>query len=75
MWLPALSVPRATPVSDATPLPSVAALPAPLPSMVKEMVLPLTGLPDEVSVADRLVVPPYVPLADATLSAVGSVSM
>jgi len=42
----------------ATPLPVVMALPTGLPFRVKLMVLPLTGDPLEVSVADRLTVPP-----------------
>ena len=49
---------RLAPLLVATPLPLVVALPTGLPFRVKLMVLPLTGDPLEVSVADRLTVPP-----------------
>ena len=49
---------RLTPVLVATPLLLVIALPTGLPLRVKLMVLPLRGDPLEVSVADRLTVPP-----------------
>ena len=44
--------------SVATPLALVTALPALLPLSVKLIVLPLTGLALEVSVAERFAVPP-----------------
>src|SRR3954462_8445353 len=62
---------RLTPLSLAIPLPFVTALPAGEPLSVKETVLPLTGLPPEVSVAERVVVPPHVPVAGATARLVG----
>jgi hypothetical protein len=49
---------RLAPVLVATPLLLVVALPTTLPFRVKLMVLPLTADPLEVSVADRLTVPP-----------------
>ncbi len=49
---------RLAPVMVATPLLLVIALPTELPFRVKSMVLLPTGDPLEVSVADRLTVPP-----------------
>ena len=49
---------RLAPVMVATPLLLVVALPTGLPFRVKLMVLPPTGDPLEVSVADRSTVPP-----------------
>ena len=48
---------RLTPLSVATPLPFVLELPTDEPLSVNETVSPLTGLPLEVSVAERLVEP------------------
>ena len=62
---------RLTPVSVATPLSSVVALSLALPFSVKLTAFPLRGEPEEVSVALRSVVPPYVPVADVTASDVG----
>ena len=56
----------------ATPVASVVALPTLVPLRVKATVAPLAPAPPDVSVADRFVVPPNVPLAAATLSALGS---
>src|SRR5207253_6828121 len=61
---------RLTLLTVATPLTLVTALPALLPLSVKVIVLPLTGEPLEVSVAERFAVPPYVPLAALTASEV-----
>jgi hypothetical protein len=58
-----LIVPRLTFERLATPLALVVDDPADAPLSVKLMLLPLTGLPPEVSVAERFVVPPKVPLA------------
>ena len=44
------------------------------PFSVKLIVFPLTGEPLEVSVALRLMVAPYVPVADVTASDVGFAS-
>ena len=49
---------RLTLASDATPLALVTALPALLPLSVKLIVLPLTGEPLAVKVAESEVVPP-----------------
>ena len=59
---------RLTLLSVATPDPFVAAEPAALPLRVKLIVLPVTPLPPDVSVADNVVVPPYVPDAVETAS-------
>ena len=69
---PALIPARLTPLSLATPLPFVTALPALEPLSVNETVLPLTGLPPEVSVADSVVVPPKVPVAGRPRGSSGS---
>jgi hypothetical protein len=55
---PTLTPQRLTPVSVATPLPSVTAVPTDVPFRVKLMVLPLTPEAPDVSVAEKLVVPP-----------------
>src|ERR671929_2336747 len=64
---------RLTPLNVATPLPCVAALPTLFPFSVKATVFPPTGLPPPVSVAERVVVPPYVPFAAATARVVAVV--
>ena len=50
----------------AIPEPFVDALPTGFPFRLKLMDLPLTPVPPAVSVADNVVVPPYVPDAAAT---------
>ena len=65
-YVPALIPDRLALASVATPLPLVVALPTELPLRVKLMVLPLTPEAPEVKVADKLTVPPYVPLAELT---------
>src|SRR6266508_3052699 len=59
---------RLTPLSDATPEAFVVADPAEFPLSVKLMLLPLTPEPPDMSVADRLTVPPYVSVAELTAS-------
>ena len=62
---PALIPARLTPLSVATPLPFVLELPTPVPLSVNATDLPLTPLPPEVRVAESVVVPPNVPVAEA----------
>ena len=50
-----------TPLSDATPEPSVVADPTPLPLTVKLIDLPPSGVVPAFSVAVSVAVPPYVP--------------
>src|SRR3954451_10972857 len=64
---------RMTQLSLPLPLPCFTALLAGEPLSVKETVLPVTGLPPEVSVAESVVVPPNVPVAGATARLVGLV--
>jgi hypothetical protein len=76
-YVPALIPLRLAPLTVATPLAFVLALPAEEPLSVNVTVLPLTGLPLEVSVAESVVVPPNVPVAGATATfvpLVGAVS-
>jgi hypothetical protein len=73
-YVPALIPLRLAPLNVATPEELVVAEPADPPLSVKLIVLPLTPEPPEVSVAESVVVPPYVPDADATLSAVGEIA-
>src|SRR5262249_60303647 len=61
---------RLTFVKVATPEASVDALPAAFPFSVKLIDLPLTPVPPAVNVAESVVVPPNVPDAVATASAV-----
>src|ERR1043165_4721307 len=58
---PALMPARLALLRVAVPVPSVTALPTPLPFSVKLTVLPDNGLPAAVSVADKFTVPPWVP--------------
>src|SRR5947209_7150941 len=62
-YVPALMLPRLAPVTVATPLAFVVAVPTLVPLRVKAMILPATPEPPEVSVALRFTVPPYVPVA------------
>jgi hypothetical protein len=64
---------RLTPFRVATPVAFVVALPTLFPFSVKSTVAPLTPFPPEVSVAERFVVPPNVPVAGATARLVGLV--
>src|SRR6185312_5702525 len=66
---PAPIVPRAA-VTDATPEAFVTALPAATPFREKLIVFPESGPAVVLSVAERVVLPPYVPLAAATARAV-----
>jgi hypothetical protein len=63
--VPTLTV-RETPESDATPDAFVVADPTLVPLRVKVMDLLETGDPLAVSVAENVVVPPYVPVAEPT---------
>ena len=65
-YAPALMVPKGTLYKLATPELSVTAEPTELPLRVKVIVLPLRGVP-MVSAADNVTVPPYVPVAEATV--------
>src|SRR5438876_10100451 len=58
-------------LSVAIPLPFVVADPTVAPLSLKVIVLPLTALPLDVSVAESVVMPPYVPVAAAALNEVG----
>ena len=61
---------RPTPDSVATPEVLVVAVPTAVPLTLKDTVLPETPVPPDVRVADKLLVPPYVPLAAAGESVV-----
>src|SRR5919204_5221130 len=69
---PALTPARLTPPRVATPLPFVGALPTLFPFKVNAIDFPLTPVAPAVSVADRVVAPPYVPLAGDTARPVAS---
>jgi hypothetical protein len=71
-YVPAPIPDRLTFVTVATPEPSVELVPAAAPFKVKLIVLPVTPVPLDVKVADRVVVPPYVPDAAETASEVGA---
>jgi hypothetical protein len=65
-YVPALIPARLALAMLATPEAFVVAFPTEFPLRVKETVFPLTGEPADVNVAERAVVPPYVPVADDT---------
>ena len=65
--------PRLTFESDATPDPSVTALPTLFPLRLKATVLLPSGETPSVRVAERLTVPPCVPVAELTARVVGTV--
>src|SRR6185503_2761812 len=69
---PAATPARLTPETVATPLAFVCALPAPAPFSVNATGSFATGVPLFVSVAERLVVPPNVPVAEPTASVVAA---